>query len=66
MVNLLELFHERAAIREHEGKQSRATAEWETYQEMRRIYGKANLPAEIKKILPVFTKASLHQERLFY
>jgi hypothetical protein len=50
VLDLLELFHERAAIREHDGKQSRATAEWETYQEMRRIYGKANLPLEIHEI----------------
>jgi hypothetical protein len=49
-MDLMELFHERAAIREHDGKQSRATAEWEAYQEMRRIYGKANLPTEIHEI----------------
>ncbi len=48
--DLVELFDERSAIMEHEAKLTRAKAEWEAYQEMRRIYGKANLPVEIHEI----------------
>jgi hypothetical protein len=49
-MNLLELYQERAAILEHEAKMSLAAAEWEAYQEMRRIYGRDNLPEEVHKI----------------
>jgi hypothetical protein len=49
-MDLLEIYQERAAILEHEAKLPRAEAEWEAYQEMRRIYGRDNLPEQIHKI----------------
>ena len=48
--DLVELFHERAAIIEHESKLPRAKAEWAAFVELRQIYGRDNIPDEVKAI----------------
>ena len=50
VIDLLELFHERAAIIEFEAKLPRPKAEWQAFVEMRRIYGRDALPDEVKRI----------------
>ena len=49
-INLLELYHERVAIRQFDGGEPQHLAEWSAYQELRQIYGKTNLPQEIHEI----------------
>ncbi len=49
-MDLVEIFHERAAIIEHEGKQSRAHVEWAAFVELRQIYGRDAIPDEVKRI----------------
>jgi hypothetical protein len=50
-VDLLELFHERAAIIEFEAKQPRREAEKRAYYELRRIYGRDAIPREVTDIV---------------
>lgn len=50
MPDLFELFHERAGILEFEAKMSRPKAEYEAAMELRRLYGRDNLPMEIRQI----------------
>lgn len=47
---ILELFHERIAIMIHDAGLSQAKAEYEAAMELRRLYGRDNLPMEIREI----------------
>lgn len=49
-MDLTELFNERAAIMEHDGKLTRAKAEWAAFVELRQIYGRDKIPDEVKAI----------------
>ena len=49
-MNLLEIYHERAAILEYDAKLPRPKAEWQAFVEMRQIYGRDKLPDEVKRI----------------
>jgi hypothetical protein len=46
--HILELWHERAAIMEHDGGLSRKEAERRAYWEIRKLIGKAPVPKEIR------------------
>ena len=50
VIDLLYLFHERAAIIEFDAKLPRPKAEWQAFVEMRRLYGRDALPKEIHEI----------------
>ena len=50
MMDLTELFEERAGIMEHDGKLTRAKAEWAAFVELRQIYGRDKIPDEVKAI----------------
>jgi hypothetical protein len=47
---LVELFEERAGILEFEAKMSRTKAEYEAAMELRRRYGRDNLPMIVREI----------------
>lgn len=49
-MDLIELFLERAAIIEYDAKLPRPKAEWQAFVEMRRLYGRDNMPEQIHKI----------------
>jgi hypothetical protein len=49
--DLLELFHERAAIIEFDAGLPREEAEKRAYFELRRIYGREAIPEEVVKIM---------------
>jgi len=49
MRDLIELFQERAAIMEYDGKLERSKAEWLAFVEMRRLYGR-DLPEEVNAV----------------
>ncbi len=49
--NITELFHERAAIREYDGKLPRAEAERLAYWELRNKYGREAIPKEVVEIV---------------
>jgi hypothetical protein len=46
-MDLIELFDERAAIRQYDAGMSRAQAEWATYQDFRQRFGRENLPQSL-------------------
>lgn len=49
-LDLVELFHERAGILEFEAGMSRPKAEYEAAMELRRRYGRDNLPMIVREI----------------
>lgn len=49
-LDLVELFHERAGILEFEAKLSLPKAEYEAAMELRRRYGRDNLPMIVREI----------------
>jgi len=49
--DLLELFHERAAIFQYDAGLSRPESEKRAYFELRRIYGREAIPEEVVKIM---------------
>ena len=49
--DLLELFHERAAIRQYDGGLTRIEAERLAYFELRNKYGREAIPAEVVEIV---------------
>ena len=51
MPDHLELFHERAAIREYDGGLPRAEAERLAYLELRNKYGREAIPNEVVEIV---------------
>ena len=56
-MDLLELFHERAAIREYDGGFPRAEAERLAYWELRNKFGREAIPKEIVDILKLSLSA---------
>ena len=62
-MDILELFHERAAIREYDGGLSRVDAERKAYFELRNLYGREAIPKEVVEIVRV--GVGLKQGELF-
>ena len=50
-IDILELFHERAAIREYEASLPRAEAERLAYLELRNKFGREAIPLEVVEIV---------------